>query len=94
MTKLRAGQIWTDVHPRRKRRVIQIRVVGSDFVVVTSSNNRTTRIDRRSFSDHPRCRKRFEYITHQPQPKIDWDSGPQVTAAQLQRYAPQENQNV
>ncbi len=81
MTRLRAGQIWRDVHSKRKDRVVQIRVVASDFVVVTSSNNRTTRIARKSFS--PRSRLRFEYLCHQPDPKVTWDDGLQATAAQL-----------
>lgn len=81
-----------DTHPARRGRVIQIRVVASNFVVVTSSNNRTTRISRKSFSRH--SRQRFEYVTHQPSPKIDWDSGPKVTAAQLRRLTNQEKKHV
>ncbi len=89
MPTLRAGQIWTDLHPARKNRVIQVRVVASDFVVVTSSNNRTTRINRSSFSEHPKCRLRYEYVSHQPQPKVNWDGGLEATANDLRRFVTQ-----
>ena len=93
MAKLRAGQIWQDLHPQRRDRFIQIKHVASNTITVISSNNRTSYISKRSFISHPKNRLRFKYISNQPDPKLDWDSGLRVTANQLKQIGEQLNDN-